>query len=848
MNTNISRNDFLFFQNEVFKDIKELEKKINEKINTISTNINSNKEASDNNYQKFNEKISQIISMIGISEEKLKVNEQFISFKKKVDDILFMNKAKISTLEKEINNITFKYDKIFLDNLTVPGIIGTACPFPNLSSFIDYSYKKIKELLVEKTKQNTDMRSYKEKLEIIISSFNKQIKNVETQFIEYCNNSLKEYEKNSNERFNLLEEKINNMRIENGKYTFDLIENSNKLKIQWDKIQKIENDIYSRLNEELVKHVYTSNNLCQVFNSQRDEFKLLKSRFTELSEFIKDVRFRNNINYLNNTNNLNGPVETEFEKKIKFRKMAKRINFHLKQKLDIIEKKDNSLDKIKMNNDDIVQKFQENIVNKSFTNFDENNNNKYRLKSGLIINKPMKLGKITSTLKSYFSQNKEYKSNANKNNGKIFFKSINNKYESVNKNNNKEKKIDSSLIEEFDKEIKPILKKRKQLQSAKNILKKNKKMIFLTNENKINKNKENISSDKNTKSSKILPLISLNNNSLDLKIKRSTIFPLIPLQNEISKINPINKTRNNIFNIKMNSLNIKPVKRKSLFSEGNKNLKIEKIDNKNFKYSSTKNLKTYFPDTIESNNLLTINSPIKKSGKIPSLSINQIEDIINTINNKKNINLNNEKNKKGINKEFIRINVNNLATGGKIKKKSIDFSNTNNSLSNNNDYNYENNKKSFKKNKFSFITSPNIIQNKNINNNNIDINEIEVNFNSLNKKITKTNKKINDIHQEIEIKIYKLFKYIKKVLGEINGKSNNNINNMFNFELSPKAIFTTSNLIFPIPNKIKQPIFSKEINKIIKEKKFNPSNSKKINSFKSLVSQIEPYLIKKFKI
>ena len=71
---------------------------------------------------------------------------------------------------------------------------------------------------------------------------------------------------------------------------------------------------------------------------------------------------------------------------------------------------------------------------------------------------------------------------------------------------------------------------------------------------------------------------------------------------------------------------------------------------------------------------------------------------------------------------------------------------------------------------------------------------------------------------------------------------------MFNFELSPKAIFTTSNLIFPIPNKIKQPIFTKEINEIIKEKKFNPSNSKKINSFKSLVSQIEPYLIKKFKI
>ena len=129
MNTNVSRNDFLFFQNEVFKDIKELEKKLNEKITTITSNIDSNKLSADNNYQKFTDKISQIIHMVETSEERLKIDEQLSSYKKKIDDILCMNKAKITSLEKEINKITFKYDKIFLDNLTVPGVIGTACPF-----------------------------------------------------------------------------------------------------------------------------------------------------------------------------------------------------------------------------------------------------------------------------------------------------------------------------------------------------------------------------------------------------------------------------------------------------------------------------------------------------------------------------------------------------------------------------------------------------------------------------------------------------------------------------------------------------------------------------------------------
>ena len=76
MNANVNRNDFLFFQNEVYKDLKELEMKINEKINVITSNINSNRETSDNHYQKFGEKISQMIKMIETSEERLKINEQ----------------------------------------------------------------------------------------------------------------------------------------------------------------------------------------------------------------------------------------------------------------------------------------------------------------------------------------------------------------------------------------------------------------------------------------------------------------------------------------------------------------------------------------------------------------------------------------------------------------------------------------------------------------------------------------------------------------------------------------------------------------------------------------------------
>ena len=142
--------------------------------------------------------------------------------------------------------------------------------------------------------------------------------------------------------------------MENIKYSSELIERSNELKLDWDKILDIKTEIYTKLDSELMKFKEINNDLVKIFESQKSEFTLLKKRFTELSEFIKDVRFRNNItslnnnqfnnNYNNNNSNNNNNKNnnatnsfsqlSNFQKKMKFKNMSKRINFRLKQKLD----------------------------------------------------------------------------------------------------------------------------------------------------------------------------------------------------------------------------------------------------------------------------------------------------------------------------------------------------------------------------------------------------------------------------------------------------------------------------------------------------------------------------------
>ena len=868
---NVSRNDFLFFQNEVFQDMKNLEKNINEKINSLITNMNSYKDTSDMNYKKFTEKISEMMGIIDSTDEKAKINTQLSSFQKQMDDISFLTKNRLNSFERQINDISFKYDKIFLDNLTVPCIVGVSCPFKNMAAYIDYSYKKIKELLTDKSKQNTEMKSYKERLEILIASFGTQIRGVQSKFGDYCKNCFKDYEKNSKERYDLFEEKISAMRIENGKYTYDLIKKTDDLKIDWEKLQKIKEEILKKFDEEINKHSQTNNNLCKVFNSQRDEFKILKGRFTELSDFIKDVRFRNNIT------NLHTEVETKYEKKAKFKNMSKRINFRLKQKNDIDDDRALSSEDSNKNDNNNEDKF-----NKTYSNLHVNKINnkeneigekevKENKKRDLTIHKPLILNNVHSTIKDYFNQNKEYKTLKHKN---ILSKFVNNKTKvkfllsdkkgKENNDKNNESK-DFSVEEEEDK----------KLNIAYENFRKSNRMFSNLKENKSNNNlrtdKFNINLDKinRVKSSTQIRLIKESPNFFTIdksrnNRKNSGTNKIISFEDDIIDANN-NKNKfkkslytdlisNNNFiqvenndNIMLNDSSTRTLKIVSKYNKKNNNDNIPllnstksiKFDNlyldKN-KYSNIGNKKDLridlpSPENIKPKELISS----KSQNEIQSLSIQQIENIVNSILNKK-------------------IKSDNFKSFSP-KEKNKYYSNQN-SINSDRNSNPDNTSKNLFVKNFSFSTNQNSKPSSpldNYTNNLKEIKEINLNLNLLNQKIIKTNKRMIQIYQNIDIKINEMYKQMMKLFGDFTGKmffKKYNKQNLFKFENSPKTIYTSSDFTIPItnPEESKNKTFQdNEKDKWNTKKKFYSPRESKIESFKSIVDKIEPYLIKKFK-
>ncbi len=82
------------------------------KINSLNVNSNSEKENGD-----------KVIDLI--------------AFKKKANDQIISHECKLTQLQKDLSNATYKYDKMYLDNLIISGTIGDFCRFRNLKEYLE---------------------------------------------------------------------------------------------------------------------------------------------------------------------------------------------------------------------------------------------------------------------------------------------------------------------------------------------------------------------------------------------------------------------------------------------------------------------------------------------------------------------------------------------------------------------------------------------------------------------------------------------------------------------------------------------------------------------------------------
>ena len=191
--SDLTKKDFLYFQNEVLQDIKKVESKLTEKIGGIYSYIQEITMTNEKRYDSINV-IIKTLSQNNNEENEQKILSQIERLKRRVDDVSANNNSRISIMQKDLSNACYKYDKIVLDNLKVNGLVGEGCPYKNLKLFIEYVNKKLKELLVSKDKTNTELNLLKEKINNTITSFKTELENERIKSSDLVNQKFLQFD------------------------------------------------------------------------------------------------------------------------------------------------------------------------------------------------------------------------------------------------------------------------------------------------------------------------------------------------------------------------------------------------------------------------------------------------------------------------------------------------------------------------------------------------------------------------------------------------------------------------------------------------------------------------------
>ena len=254
----------------------------------IKSEVNSENKITNSKFSKIIDTQAKITSRL----DQLNEYETFVS---KTNEKLTSHEVRLTNIRNDFSLATQKYDKIYLDNLEVPGYIGRCAKYKNCQVFFLDVIKDLAKLNIYREKNILDLKMYKDKLETIISSMNSILDNNNESQMKYINEMKEKIVKDCESMFESVTDKMKEIRVENSKYAVDLISNSMDLSKKWDKLEKIKEELLEKFNYNVNKYQMLTDDTIKSFEEFKNEYSIIRRKFMELAEFIKDVRFRKNI-------------------------------------------------------------------------------------------------------------------------------------------------------------------------------------------------------------------------------------------------------------------------------------------------------------------------------------------------------------------------------------------------------------------------------------------------------------------------------------------------------------------------------------------------------------------------
>ena len=767
------------FKDDVLSYLRTRDYFYMEKINSIKSQSDKN----DRNFQALNEYSLNTFNSLTSWQTEVQSNLDKINtieaFVNKANDRIVSHDIRINCLREDLNKTTQKYDKIYLDNLEVPGYIGRCSKFPNCKIFFTELIKNLDKLNTYKEKNTMDLCSYKERLENIIKNFQSLVDNNNDSQIKYI---TKLNEKTNKDLIETLEEKLDNVRMDNSRFAKDLINKTSELNHLYEKMILIKEHVLSEFETKSDDFNKKITEINKSFDLYKIEYGTVRKKFLELSDFIKSGKFSKNFGGIYGKKDINS-MSKRLAKDGRETIEAKDVK--LLTNLDEIDKTDYRSERVntnKFNNNNDNQKANDNAKNnlidrmsKSQNNFYINKNNKKRknfgfmrdIEKNIMANQNLKNENTINASKNikvhqgavfYLGENKQKINKTQSNNTivavdrqTIIAKKINNEKKVKNNNND----LEDIHIEKMETNIRKNNNIADELSISESCISNINNSIntFSTTNDKNNSNNSLINLNLNNKNCNKFNLLDdeLKNNDKIIKELASE------LEQSTAKVNKLASNKKEIEDNFKNICNkIQPINLKL------NNTGLEQIPEQKIKMEKEKEITESINKKENINISVTIKEPVdtKEKNRYSITSKSELNTTIVTKNelnnntfNTNNININ-EKNSTRSNKDNKDIRSTKTKMTLESKDKKEENSSLNNSLNTSN--NLRNSlSKSIKGKSFSKYSSQN---NNHITDNNILLNET-INSN-IDKKMNAYDKKLGDLESFTKEQIYEIMKQL----------------------------------------------------------------------------------------
>ena len=288
---NNSKEDILYFKDEILKDLKKIEIKMGQKFDSQTLNTKNKLEEYDIKFAAMTQKINNLASQIATNISLKEKMDEIYGFKTKIQQDLMVHEIREETTARDLKNAINKYDAILLDSVLYKGIIGLGCKFSTFHDFIDFTLNTLNQLNLAKEKTVIDIKSVKKKydntLEILktqIETNNKSIKEVNKKVLNVLEQRMKLIEEDNVKKFI-------DVKMDNNKYAVELLDKAEKLNESYKNMEKMKLEIEEKIKYEVNRVVNIPSEFNKKFSKIRDELDAIKIEFLELSEFVKNHKF-----------------------------------------------------------------------------------------------------------------------------------------------------------------------------------------------------------------------------------------------------------------------------------------------------------------------------------------------------------------------------------------------------------------------------------------------------------------------------------------------------------------------------------------------------------------------------